>query len=288
MARNFNRERLAVSALIAATAVLCVGGSLSQFLPLPDAVRGGVEVVLVIAFAALCGFSLWVANVAAACAQVLADRRGTKPWAFAIALFTAALTGLVSVIGVDLAWMTLTGEQQAYPATGWIIAAGFALGFVKVAMGFVLEACEQIASREARAEDALVLELRRQVRELEAEVRALKRAAPSNEPAQAHRTGDRTRNEPRKRPGFVRRATAAGAAALLMTGAANAPAHASPVAPHEPAPRAQAGAKVSDAVRAKARARIAAGERPAVVSRDTGVPHSTCKRWSSELGALRA
>lgn len=172
-ARNFKRERFAVGALIVSTAVLCVVGALSQFLEFSAEVEGVANFVLVAAFAALCGFSLWVANVAAACAQILADHRKAKPWAFAIALFTAGLTGLVSVIGVDLAWMTLTGQQQAYPDSRYIVAAGFALGFVKVAMGFVIEACEKVANAEERSHDALVETLRAQVRTLEAEVRKL-------------------------------------------------------------------------------------------------------------------
>lgn len=171
--RTFDRERFAVGALIVSTAVLCVVGALSQFLTFSPEVEAAASFVLVTAFAALCGFSLWVANVAAACAQILADHRKQKPWAFAIALFTAGLTGLVSVIGVELAWMTLTGQQQAYPDSSYVVAAGFALGFVKVAMGFVIEACEKVTSAEERSHDALVDTLRAQVRTLEAEVRKL-------------------------------------------------------------------------------------------------------------------
>lgn len=169
--RTFNRERFAVVALIVSTAVLCVVGSLSQFLALPADVKAAGDVILVLAFAALCGFSLWVANVAAACAQILAEHRSKKPWAFGIALVTAALTGLVSVIGVDLAWMTLVGEQQAYPDTKYVVAAGFALAFVKVAMGFVIEACERVTNVEAQSHDALLESRERRIRELEAELR---------------------------------------------------------------------------------------------------------------------
>lgn len=187
--RDFKRERFPVNALIAASAVLCVVGALSQFLELDPAIDAMVEVILVAAFAALCGFSLWVANVAAACAQILAEHRKAKPFAFGIALVTAGLTGLVSVIGVDLAWMSLIGEQQAYPDSGYIIAAGFALAFVKVAMGFVIEACKLVSNADARSQDVLLETKDRRIRELETELRAalsqIEKLRPANDQAPA-------------------------------------------------------------------------------------------------------
>ena len=283
--RTFERERFAVSALIASTAVLCVGGALSQFLPLPALAAGAVRVVLVLAFAGLCGFSLWAANAAAACAQILAEHRKEKPMAFAIALATAALTGLVSVIGVDLAWLALIGEQQALPATGWIIGAGFALGFVKVAMGFVIEACERLVAVEERAGDAVLASRDRRILELEREAQAAARRVRELERAPPPSTRSST-PPPRKRSGLIRRATSAAAAAGVLLAGAGAPAHATPSsAPHEPAPRAQKAGPITEEARAAARARIAAGERPGIVSKDTGIPGGTCRRWASELGA---
>lgn len=288
-ARTFERERFAVSALIASTAVLCVGGALSQFLPLPETAAALVRVVLVLAFAGLCGFSLWAANAAAACAQILAEHRAAKPWAFGIALATAALTGLVSVIGVDLAWLALIGEQQALPATGWIIGAGFALGFVKVAMGFVIEACERLVAVEVRAGDEVLAARERRIRELEREAQTAARRVRELEAAPRVAAPARALERPPVRPRskIARTAASVAASALILAGAGGAgPAMATPSsAPHEPTMSHQKAARLNSEARAAARARIAAGEAPHAVAKSTGISPSTCRRWASELGA---
>lgn len=183
--RTFKRERLAVDALIGATAVLCVAGVAVQFMPLPEdsaaRVRAALTLVCTVAFAGVAGFSLWVANGAAACAQILAKHHGVEArqsFAFWIALTCAAATGLVSVVGVHLGWMILIDERQALPPIVAIDAAGFALAFVKVAMGFVIEACERIADAEAQQHDALLDMRARRIAELETEVRRLKERQP--------------------------------------------------------------------------------------------------------------
>lgn len=292
-ARSFKWSRFAVLSLIASTAVLAVIGSVSQFLPLPEEAGVAIEWVLVLAFGALCGFSLWVANASAACAQILADHRERKPWAFGIAIVTAGLTGLVSVIGVDLGWLTLTGQQQELPDSKVMIGVGFALAFVKVAMGFVIEACETIERDRAKAE-----EIRQEERH---DRRTIKLA---NVHAKAERPKPVASARPvKKRPSVVQQASVAAASVLALAGAASTPAHATPErAPttttneRAPAPAKKAAAKpaaakpkpvakaapIDDAKRAAARARVDAGESPTRVAEDTGIPAGTCRRWASE------
>lgn len=80
---------------------------------------------------------------------------------------------------------------------------------------------------------------------------------------------------------------AALSAAVGLSALAALPAAAEPVRTpaYEPTANTRALGRDVDADRAKARAMLAAGERPGPVHRATQVPLSTCKRWAAELAA---
>jgi len=289
--RTFFWSRFVVLGLLASTAALAVVGVCAAYLDLPADAGDAVRRICVIAFAAVAGFALTVAQSAAALLPTLKGKPD-RAAGFWIAVFCAVLCGLVSLVGVWLGHGVLTGHVKQI-AEGLIIAGGLGLTFVKPAMSYVIAECEAVDKEDAKADGAA------EDARLE---RAAERAANHrHQEALARISGEaqvgHQASEPRAQPAPVRRPatrpklvetsakTAAGAVLGLTLLSAGEPAHATPgAAPLEPVrTQAEPRGEVTAAKRAEARSLIAQGIGPAEVHRRTGVPHGTCKRMGWEF-----
>lgn len=194
--RSFTLSKLALWGLVLCTGALAVLGVLSLF---GDAFRDFV----IAAFAGMTGFALCVSQAAAACAQQLG--RDT-PWARGLAYLCAGVTGLVSVAGVYLGDAVLRGDHPELPPVWMMIVGGFAVGFVKPAMSFVIAACEGKERSQARSDDHVLAAKDQRIAELERELAAAKKtsqakpmASPQRKPLKASGHAARTlANEIRK------------------------------------------------------------------------------------------
>jgi hypothetical protein len=167
--RDFKRERLALDGLVWSTGVLVVAGVLSLFAGVFEEAGPALQSACIVGFTGMALCSLFVAQAAAACAQILSgeEHAASRGWAF----FCAVVTGLVSVAGVYLGDSILRGGHPELPPLPAMIAGAFCLAFVKPTMSFVITACETKLGLEERAHDALLEERDRRIRELEAELR---------------------------------------------------------------------------------------------------------------------
>lgn len=281
LATKVRSAELCVGGLVSSATVLTVVGVLAAFLPLGGVWQDILRAICVTAFAAVAGFALLVSNQAAAAAHHVLTRRRQFRATFWIALACAVICGTTSVIGVHVGW-TLVAVNAAPDLFGlppvWAVdIAGGALAFTKPAMSWVIEgrrAIERLDREEAEGEERLH---RRAVaaEERAARRRALERqqdADPGQRGATARALGPKVKESPRLRA-FEVGAVAPAAAPCGATTAAPSPPRSTEASP----PR-------DDAL---ARRLIENGASAHGVSKQSGLPLTTAKRWIKVARARR-
>ena len=180
-ARDFTLEKAAVLGLLLCTGALAVAGVLSLFGTVVLGAAPILKTVCIFAMAGMAGFSLFVAQSAASCAQLL-DGDDVKHARF-IAYFCEIVTGLVSVAGVYLGDAILRGHHAEPPPLEAMLVGGFLLAFIKPAMSYVITACETHQGAKLSGVDAMLAVKDRRIAELEAELRKARSPAENPLPA---------------------------------------------------------------------------------------------------------
>jgi hypothetical protein len=291
--RAFAFSQLCAWGLTGSCAALGLAGVLGMFTP--DGQFWGLDRTgwCVLFLALVMAFSIAsVNNMAEAAMQAIDRPGGWRAWHWPTlipAVFCAVGFAIAANIGVHLGWEILVASAPRHhglPSTETVDAVFLFLSCAKPASMLAIagrQAMDRAAAEDAKAReqarlDAIAAEQRALAHEERlAAVQAKAAAASAPEAPPARR--------PRQRKLKLVEAAAVGLAIAGSAGAAHADqpptAHAEPAERPTAAPEAARG-PVTDAMRAEARLLLATGLKPGPVSRQTGVPLSTCKRYAGE------
>lgn len=147
-AQSFIWSRIFLIGLVSSCAVLTVAGVAARYFDLPPSWGLSVDLlndICALAFAGIAGFSLGVSQMAAAMAVTLKnEKRSGMLCPFNLAVFSAAVCGLISLGGVHLGAVQLGLDWRV------LDLGGLALVAVKPIMSFVTEEARAISRRKVQ------------------------------------------------------------------------------------------------------------------------------------------